>query len=255
MSADERQWYQKFHQCANGGAERITGPEAVTFLRKAGLPNDDLKRVWNLSAKTAKDFLTKEEFYISLRLIAYLQNNMSANLDYVVTNVEVALPYFEGVSPADPWRINGEDLANYDRVWQHFDKDRSGHLSDEDMQQVMSLTKADKETCAKAWELSNPDGDDIFTKPMFLVAMHVINKKKKDPSIQIPRRIPPSLQTSSGMKTNTGEKAAHFADGQVVSTPNTTIAVLKQNYAIALQTTDLLKAQNLDLVAQANECD
>ena len=44
----------------------------------------------------------------------------------------------------------------------------------------MQLTKADKENCAKAWELANPDGDDVFTKQMFLVAMHLLNKTKKD---------------------------------------------------------------------------
>jgi len=40
------------------------------------LPIDKLKDIWRLTARTSNEFLTKEEFFVSLRLIAYAQNNL-----------------------------------------------------------------------------------------------------------------------------------------------------------------------------------
>jgi hypothetical protein len=51
----------------------------------------------------------------------------------------------------------------------------------------MLQTKLDKGICAKVWELSNPSGEDQFSKTMFMVAMHLMYKKKKDMSIELPQ--------------------------------------------------------------------
>lgn len=92
-----------------------------------------------------------------------------------------------------------EDRQNYEKIFAHFDKNQSGRLSDEDMQQVIQMTKSSKDVCALAWELSNPNGEDFFTKPMFMVAMHLLYKKKKDDSLQLPSHVPQSLLESSGL--------------------------------------------------------
>jgi len=61
----------------------------------------------------------------------------------------------------------------------------------------MLQTKLDKGICAKVWELSNPSGEDQFSKTMFMVAMHLMYKKKKDMSIELPPQIPPELISSA----------------------------------------------------------
>lgn len=61
------------------------------------------------------------------------------------------------------------------------------------------MTKNSKDVCALVWELSNPNGEDFFTKPMFMVAMHLLYKKKKDESLQLPSHVPQSLIESSGL--------------------------------------------------------
>lgn len=86
-------------------------------------------------------------------------------------------------SSDEVWRIKPEDRVNYDKVFNHFDKDASGTLTDTDMQQVLVMTKSSKPVCAQVWELSNPEGEEIFTKPMFMVAMHLLYQKKKDDSL------------------------------------------------------------------------
>lgn len=72
-----------------------------------------------------------------------------------------------------------------------------GFLSDEDMQNVMLQTKLDKGICAKVWELSNPDHEDKFSKTMFMIAMHLMYKKKKDMNLQLPSQIPAELISSA----------------------------------------------------------
>ncbi len=44
----------------------------------------------------------------------------------------------------------------------------------------MEQTKLPKEVCGQVWNISNPTGEEMFSKPMFMVAMHLMSKKKKD---------------------------------------------------------------------------
>lgn len=61
-----------FEQADSNGTGKIEGPQAVTFMRKSGLPNEQLKQIWLTSARTSSDYLVRDEFYVALRLIAYL---------------------------------------------------------------------------------------------------------------------------------------------------------------------------------------
>ena len=58
---------------ANPSKDSITlgGPDAVTFFKKSGLPVEKLRDIWKLAARTSNEYLTKDEFYVALRLIAY----------------------------------------------------------------------------------------------------------------------------------------------------------------------------------------
>ena len=49
---------------------------------------DKLKEIWTLSAKTnPANFMIADEFFVAMRLIAYCQNNMKCNEEYVLTDV------------------------------------------------------------------------------------------------------------------------------------------------------------------------
>ena len=54
------------------------------------------------------------------------------------------------------WYLKPEDKANYIKMLNKFDQNGSGSLTSAEMQQVMVMTRMDKEVCAKVWELSNP---------------------------------------------------------------------------------------------------
>ena len=107
LSIQERTNYEKILAFANPQIpDRVTGPEAVTFFKRSGLPLDRLKDIWRMSARTANDFITKEEFFVSLRLIAYAQNNMRCEEESILIDLEVGLPRFEGMPSLEPQQFN-----------------------------------------------------------------------------------------------------------------------------------------------------
>ena len=74
------------------GENKVGGKEAVVFFKKSGLPVDKLKEFWKIAARSSNEYLTRDEFYIALRLIAYAQNGLPANEDAILQNVAVGLP-------------------------------------------------------------------------------------------------------------------------------------------------------------------
>ena len=53
----------------------IDSKKAALFLKKSNLSQNILKNIWSISSQTKKSGLSRDEFFISLRLIALAQNN------------------------------------------------------------------------------------------------------------------------------------------------------------------------------------
>jgi hypothetical protein len=71
LAAKEHGFYSNMYSQAAGEGNSVRGKEAVTFFKRSGLPVGKLKEIWLLAARTSNEYLTKEEFYVALRLIAY----------------------------------------------------------------------------------------------------------------------------------------------------------------------------------------
>lgn len=76
------------------GSNQIGGDKAVGFLKRSGVDPKILREIWEISARTNKSFLNRDEFYIALRLIAYAQNGVPVSETSIRQNVEVELPRF-----------------------------------------------------------------------------------------------------------------------------------------------------------------
>jgi hypothetical protein len=63
-------------------------------------------------------------------------------------------------------------------MFAHFDAQGKGVLTDDEMKSVMQKTMLPQQVCYQVWQLVNPNGEDLFSKEMFLVAMHLVFKKK-----------------------------------------------------------------------------
>ena len=110
LSDQERGFYSNlFAQVNPEGKRELPSQTVVQFLMTSGLEVQKLKDVWTIAAKTSNDYLEREEFYVALRLVAYLQNNMPANENSILTNLVAPLPRFDdfnrgtpGAGPAPP---------------------------------------------------------------------------------------------------------------------------------------------------------
>lgn len=71
------------------------------FFRRSGLPNDKLKQIWLIAARTSNEYLTKEEFYVALRLIAYHQNDIPVSEMSIQQNIEVGFPQLGNSGPGE----------------------------------------------------------------------------------------------------------------------------------------------------------
>lgn len=56
---------------AAGDKENVSGRDAVMFFSKSGLPKAKMSEIWTIAARTTLSHVSREEFYLALRLIAY----------------------------------------------------------------------------------------------------------------------------------------------------------------------------------------
>ena len=73
LSNQERGYYSNMYSQVNTqGSSTTSSSDVVQFLMKSGVEVGKLKEVWSVAARTSNDYLLKEEFYVALRLIAYI---------------------------------------------------------------------------------------------------------------------------------------------------------------------------------------
>lgn len=72
LTNKEKGYYSNMLSIADPkGENKIGGQEAVSFFKRSGLDLPVLKNIWKTAARTSNEFLTRDEFYVALRLIAY----------------------------------------------------------------------------------------------------------------------------------------------------------------------------------------
>ena len=72
----------------------------------------------------------------------------------------------------------------------------------------MTDTKLPREVCGHIWGLSNPKGLNTFKKPMFLIAMHLMYKKRQNQNLILPNQLPVELVQSAMAACNNNSGAS-----------------------------------------------
>ncbi|EMP24054.1 Epidermal growth factor receptor substrate 15-like 1 [Chelonia mydas] len=75
---------------------RVGASEAALFLKKSGLPDIILGKIWDLADPEGKGYLDKQGFYVALRLVACAQNGHDVNLSNL--NLTIPPPKFHDTS-------------------------------------------------------------------------------------------------------------------------------------------------------------
>ncbi|KFZ55399.1 Epidermal growth factor receptor substrate 15-like 1, partial [Antrostomus carolinensis] len=180
---------------------RVGASEAALFLKKSGLSDIILGKIWDLADPEGKGYLDKQGFYVALRLVACAQNGHEVNLSSL--NLTVPPPKFHDssspllVTPPSSethWAVRVEEKAKFDGIFESL-LPVNGLLSGDKVKPVLMNSKLPLDILGRVWDLSDIDKDGHLDKDEFAVAMHLVYRaleKEPVPSLLPPSLIPPS---------------------------------------------------------------
>ncbi|XP_064136978.1 epidermal growth factor receptor substrate 15-like 1 isoform X3 [Loxodonta africana] len=176
---------------------RVGASEAALFLKKSGLSDITLGKIWDLADPEGKGFLDKQGFYVALRLVACAQSGH----DIALSNLNLSMPppkFHDTSSPltaaAPPaeahWAVRVEEKAKFDGIFESL-LPINGLLSGDKVKPVLMNSKLPLDVLGRVWDLSDIDKDGHLDRDEFAVAMHLVYRAlEKEP---VPAVLPPSL--------------------------------------------------------------
>ncbi|KFQ43405.1 Epidermal growth factor receptor substrate 15, partial [Nestor notabilis] len=163
-------------QVDSANAGRVLASDAAVFLKKSGLTDLVLGKIWDLADTDGKGILNKQEFFVALRLVACAQNGLDVSLSSL--NLPVPPPRFtdtssplllSGTTPSDlPWAVKLEDKAKYDAIFDSLNP-VNGLLSGDKVKPVLLNSKLPVDILGRVWELSDIDRDGMLDRDEFAV--------------------------------------------------------------------------------------
>ncbi|XP_051855672.1 epidermal growth factor receptor substrate 15 isoform X1 [Antechinus flavipes] len=224
--------YEKFYrQVDSSNVGRVLASEAATFLKKSGLPDLILGKIWDLADTDGKGILNKQEFFVALRLVACAQNGLDVSLSSL--HLAVPPPRFRDsssplllsgpASPELPWAVKSEEKAKYDAIFDSLNP-VSGLLSGEKVKPVLLNSKLPVDILGRVWELSDIDHDGMLDRDEFAVAMFLVYcalEKEPVPMSLPPALVPPSKRKMAGTSApkRSMSSVAHARDPRRTSPP------------------------------------
>ncbi|XP_048831996.1 epidermal growth factor receptor substrate 15-like 1 isoform X3 [Brienomyrus brachyistius] len=198
--------YESYYRQVDPGNTGRVGPtEAALFLKKSGLPDITLGKIWDLADPDGKGFLDRQGFYMALRLVACAQSSQEVSLASL--SLSVPPPKFKDTSSpslsttpssTDPrWAVRPEEKSKFDGIFESL-VPVSGLLSGEKVKPVLINSKLPLDVLGRVWDLSDIDKDGHLDRDEFAVAMHLVYRAlEKEP---VPPVLPSSLIPPSKRK-------------------------------------------------------
>ncbi|XP_038143634.1 epidermal growth factor receptor substrate 15-like 1 isoform X4 [Cyprinodon tularosa] len=200
---------------ANTG--KISAGDAAQFLKKSGLSDSTLGKIWDLADSDRKGYLDKRGFFIALRLVASAQGGNDISLNSLNQSVtapkfrDTDSPLLTGSLAASDWAIRPDEKGKFEAIFESLSPIK-GLLSGDKVRPVLINSKLPLDVLGKIWELSDVDKDGHLDKEEFTVAMHLVYRTmEKEP---VPSSLPSSLIPPSKRK-----KSAPALPGAVAVLP------------------------------------
>ena len=216
----EQQYYNSMFKMASiATVGRVTGGEAVVFLKRSRVDVPTLKKIWDIADWDGKGFLDYARFSVALRLITLKQRGFKPLTPQLVLQSQsqsLPLPQFEGIQlppppaqqqqvaatqPAtalgnmqvnqdedDAWRITPEAKEKYLTHFNQLDVGRKGHLTGVEARTFMMKSNLPHPVLGKIWDMSDTTKNGCLSKSEFCIAFHLIVKISR-----YGKTLPPSL--------------------------------------------------------------
>ncbi|XP_062280974.1 epidermal growth factor receptor substrate 15 isoform X3 [Scomber scombrus] len=197
--------YDKYYrQVDPTGSGRVAAADAALFLKRSGLADLVLGKIWDLADSDRKGVLNKQQFFIALRLVACAQNGLEVALKSL--NVAVPPPKFHdtsspllagGVANDMPWVVKPEEKMKFDSIFESLGPG-GGMLTGDKVKPVLLNSKLPVDILGRVWELSDLDRDGMLDKDEFSVAMYLVYRALEGEPV--PMSLPPPLVPPSKRK-------------------------------------------------------
>uniref|UniRef100_A0A8C6WE56 Epidermal growth factor receptor pathway substrate 15 n=1 Tax=Neogobius melanostomus TaxID=47308 RepID=A0A8C6WE56_9GOBI len=197
--------YDKYYkQVDPTNSGRVAAPDAAIFLKRSGLADVVLGKIWDLADSERKGGLNKQQFFVALRLVACAQNGLEVALKSL--NVAVPPPKFHDTSspllpggvPSDyPWVVKPEEKKKFDSIFESLGP-AGGMLTGDKVKPVLLNSKLPVDILGRVWELSDLDRDGMLDRDEFSVAMYLVYRALEGEPV--PMSLPPPLVPPSKRK-------------------------------------------------------
>ncbi|XP_049860000.1 epidermal growth factor receptor substrate 15-like 1 isoform X3 [Schistocerca gregaria] len=203
-----------FSQVEHSSDGTIGALQAAKFLKKSGLSDVVLSRVWSLADPAGKGFLNKDGFFVALKLVALAQSGIDVNM--VNITMDTPPPKMGDILPASTihnnlmsppvmnssvslsdWAVKPAEKAKYDKLFDSL-QPLNGMIPGNKVKGVLMDSKLPLETLGKIWDLADMDKDGMLDRHEFMVAMHLVYKALE--KYTIPSSLPPELMPPSKRK-------------------------------------------------------
>lgn len=214
-------------------SNEIGALEAAKFLKKSGLSDVVLSRIWDLSDPTGRGFLNKDGFFVALKLIGLAQDGSDINMKNIYN--ELGKPPRVGDLPKVPaqvklvpttestdWSMKPEKRQQYEQLFESLGPS-GGLLPGAKVRTTLMNSKLPVDTLGRIWDLADQDRDGSLDKHEFCVAMHLVYEALDKRAI--PATLPPQLQRNAPQAAaNNSFDAFGSGDGGFVANFPTDIA-------------------------------
>lgn len=198
--------YEKYYrQIDSTNSGRVGAAEAASFLKRSGLSDLVLGKIWDLADADAKGFLNKQEFFVALKLVGCAQNGLEVSLNSL--NLAAPAPKINdrssplpnsGSAPVDvPWAVKPEEKSKYDIIFDSLNP-VNGFLSGDKVKPVLLNSKLPVDVLGRVWDLSDTDRDGLLDRDEFAVAMYLVYRALEKETV--PFSLPPTLIPPSKRK-------------------------------------------------------
>ncbi|KAK1897459.1 Epidermal growth factor receptor substrate 15, partial [Dissostichus eleginoides] len=186
------------------GSGRVAAADAALFLKRSGLADLVLGKIWDLADSERKGALNKQQFFIALRLVACAQNGLEVALKSLHLAVpppkfhDTSSPQLAGGSAGDlPWVVKPEEKMKFDAIFESLGPS-GGILTGDKVKPVLLNSKLPVDILGRVWELSDIDRDGMLDRDEFSVAMYLVYRALEGEPV--PMSLPPPLVPPSKRK-------------------------------------------------------
>ncbi|XP_013996612.2 epidermal growth factor receptor substrate 15-like 1 [Salmo salar] len=198
-----------YRQVDLGDTGTVGAADAAQFLKKSGLSDSTLGKIWDLADPERKGFLDKRGFFVALRLVASAQGGNDISLNNL--NQTLAAPKFRdtntpllstslSTSSSDShWAVRSDEKRKFDDIFESL-LPVNGLLSGDQVKPVLINSKLPLDVLGRIWDLGDVDKDGHLDREEFSVAMHLVYRameKEPVPSVLPSSLIPPSKRKKS----------------------------------------------------------